>query len=158
MGTSGAYWPPSQAGASRCRPTPRPAWPTSPSWWRQRSRTRRAAPVWPGWPTNSGVAAGCDAGGAWGAAGRAVRAITAARIVAAADETRRQIERDLHNGIQQRLVSLGLELRATQAGRPLPHGELEAVVARAADGLRSVFDELREISQASTRRSCPMAV
>jgi len=70
-----------------------------------------------------------------------------ARIVAAADETRRQIERDLHDGIQQRLVSLGLELRATQAGQPLPHGELEAVVARASDGLRSVFDELREISQ-----------
>jgi signal transduction histidine kinase len=70
-----------------------------------------------------------------------------ARIVAAADETRRQIERDLHDGVQQRLVSLGLELRATQAGQPLPHGELEAVVARAADGLRSVFDELREISQ-----------
>jgi signal transduction histidine kinase len=70
-----------------------------------------------------------------------------ARIVAAADETRRRIERDLHDGIQQRLVTLGLELRATQAGGPLRQGELEAVVARVADGLRSVFDELREIAQ-----------
>ena len=30
------------------------------------------------------------------------------------DDTRRQIERDLHDGTQQRLVSLGLELRLTQ--------------------------------------------
>ena len=41
-----------------------------------------------------------------------------ARIVAAADETRRRIERDLHDGIQQRLVSLGLEVRAAQATVP----------------------------------------
>jgi CHASE3 domain sensor protein len=37
-----------------------------------------------------------------------------ARVVAAADETRRQIERDLHDGTQQRLVTLGLEVRAAQ--------------------------------------------
>jgi GAF domain-containing protein len=41
-----------------------------------------------------------------------------ARIVAAADETRRQIERDLHDGTQQRLVSLGLQLRAAEATVP----------------------------------------
>ena len=40
-----------------------------------------------------------------------------ARIVAAADETRRRIERDLHDGTQQRLVSLGLELRADAGKR-----------------------------------------
>ena len=34
-----------------------------------------------------------------------------ARIVAAADETRRRLERDLHDGIQQRLVSLALKAR-----------------------------------------------
>jgi signal transduction histidine kinase len=68
-----------------------------------------------------------------------------ARIVAAADETRRRIERDLHDGIQQRLVTLGLELRAAQAEPPQP-GELEGTLARAADGLANVFDELREIS------------
>jgi signal transduction histidine kinase len=69
-----------------------------------------------------------------------------ARIVAAADETRRRIERDLHDGIQQRLVTLGLELRMAQATVPPQQGELEGTLARVADGLASVFDELREIS------------
>jgi signal transduction histidine kinase len=78
---------------------------------------------------------------------RAALAASRARIVAAADETRRRIERDLHDGIQQRLVSLGLELRAAQVGVPLEIGELEDVVSRVADGLATVFDELREISR-----------
>jgi signal transduction histidine kinase len=69
-----------------------------------------------------------------------------ARIVAAADETRRRIERDLHDGIQQRLVSLGLELRTAQSGVPLQLDELAGALSHAADGLASVFDELREIS------------
>jgi signal transduction histidine kinase len=69
-----------------------------------------------------------------------------ARIVATADETRRRIERDLHDGIQQRLVSLGLELRAAQATVPPQLDELEGALSRVADGLASVFDELREIS------------
>jgi signal transduction histidine kinase len=70
-----------------------------------------------------------------------------ARIVAAADETRRRIERDLHDGIQQRLVSLGLELRAAQAQLPLRPRELEDLLSRATDELTSVLDELREISR-----------
>jgi GAF domain-containing protein len=41
-----------------------------------------------------------------------------ARIVAAADDARRRIERDLHDGAQQRLVSLGLEMRAAEASLP----------------------------------------
>ena len=41
-----------------------------------------------------------------------------ARIVAAADQTRRRIERDLHDGAQQQLVSLALQLRAAQAAVP----------------------------------------
>ena len=49
---------------------------------------------------------------------RAALAASRARIVAAADETRRQIERDLHDGTQQRLVSLMLELRAVEATEP----------------------------------------
>jgi signal transduction histidine kinase len=69
-----------------------------------------------------------------------------ARIVATADQTRRRIERDLHDGIQQQLVSLGLELRAAQATVPPQLDELEGALARVADGLSSVFDELREIS------------
>ena len=45
-------------------------------------------------------------------------AASRARIVAAADQTRRRIERDLHDGTQQRLVSLGLELRLAQGMVP----------------------------------------
>ena len=40
------------------------------------------------------------------------------RIVAASDETRRRIERNLHDGTQQRLVSLGLAVRAMEATFP----------------------------------------
>jgi signal transduction histidine kinase len=77
---------------------------------------------------------------------RAALAASRARIVAAADETRRRIERDLHDGIQQRLVSLMLELRAAQAAVPPQESELEGELLLVADGLSSVFDELREIS------------
>jgi signal transduction histidine kinase len=69
-----------------------------------------------------------------------------ARIVAAADDARRQIERDLHDGVQQRLVSLGLELRALRAEVPPELGDVERDLSRLAEGLASVFDELREIS------------
>jgi signal transduction histidine kinase len=69
-----------------------------------------------------------------------------ARIVAAADETRRRIERDLHDGTQQRLVSLGLQLRMAQATVPQHLGELDGALSQVAEGLASVFDELREIS------------
>src|SRR6202163_4722979 len=46
---------------------------------------------------------------------RAQLTASRARIVAAGDEARRRIERDLHDGAQQRLVSLGLELRTAEA-------------------------------------------
>ena len=45
-------------------------------------------------------------------------AASRARVVAAADETRRRLERDLHDGAQQRLVSLALELRVAQDTAP----------------------------------------
>jgi signal transduction histidine kinase len=81
------------------------------------------------------------------AEGRADLAASRARVVAAADETRRQIERDLHDGTQQRLVSLGLELRTAQAAVPPQLGELKGELSRIAGALASVFDELREISR-----------
>jgi signal transduction histidine kinase len=81
------------------------------------------------------------------AEGRAELMASRARIVAAADETRRRIERDLHDGIQQRLVSLQLELRAVQRTMPPQFGELESALSRIAEGLASAFDELRQISQ-----------
>jgi signal transduction histidine kinase len=76
---------------------------------------------------------------------RAALAASRARIVAAADETRRRIERDLHDGTQQQLVSLILELRAAQDAPP-EVSELTAQLARTERGLCGVLEELREIS------------
>jgi signal transduction histidine kinase len=70
-----------------------------------------------------------------------------ARIVATADATRRRIERDLHDGAQQRLVSLGLELRAAQAAAPPGAGELVQQLDGLAGGLTGVLDELREVAR-----------
>ena len=74
-------------------------------------------------------------------------ATSRARVVAAADQTRRRIERDLHDGIQQRLVSLALDLRAAEAGVPTEHPRLRARLSQVAGGLTSALDDLREISQ-----------
>jgi signal transduction histidine kinase len=71
-----------------------------------------------------------------------------ARIVAASDLTRRRIERDLHDGVQQRLVSLALGLRS--AASRIPPGlddVLEEELAEVASGLGGVQDDLREISR-----------
>jgi signal transduction histidine kinase len=77
---------------------------------------------------------------------RADLAASRARVVTAADETRRRLERDLHDGAQQRLVSLALDLRAAQAAVPPEQAELGAELSRAADGLTSVLNELRELA------------
>jgi signal transduction histidine kinase len=68
-----------------------------------------------------------------------------ARIVAASDETRRRIERDLHDGAQQRLVSLQLGLRMAQEDVPFDQAELKQELARTADGISGVLAELREL-------------
>jgi signal transduction histidine kinase len=81
------------------------------------------------------------------AEGRAVLAASRARIIAAADETRRRIERDLHDGTQRQLASLMQELRAAEA-RPSPEvGEVTAQLARTARGLAGVLEEVQEISR-----------
>ena len=66
------------------------------------------------------------------------------RIVAAADEARRRIERDLHDGIQQRLIALTFRARAM--GRR-PPAELPGLAAELSEGLKEVSDELREVSR-----------
>jgi signal transduction histidine kinase len=73
-------------------------------------------------------------------------AASRARLVLTADATRRRIERDLHDGAQQRLVSLALELRATQEEVPTELRDLRAELARVVDGLMSVLEDLREIA------------
>ena len=70
-----------------------------------------------------------------------------ARVVATADETRRRIERDLHDGAQQQLVTLALRLRATEGRVPVGMDDLKTEVAHVADRLTSVIDELREMSR-----------
>ncbi|HTF54692.1 MAG TPA: AAA family ATPase [Pseudonocardia sp.] len=70
-----------------------------------------------------------------------------ARIVAAADHTRRCIERDLHDGAQQRLVSLALRLRAAQAGAPPSSGELAVELDSLVSEVASALDELRELAR-----------
>jgi signal transduction histidine kinase len=69
------------------------------------------------------------------------------RIVAASDEARRRIERDLHDGTQQRLVSLGLLVRAAEADIPADRGDLQAGLSRIAAGLADAVAELQEFSR-----------
>ena len=68
------------------------------------------------------------------------------RIVAASDDARRRIERDLHDGVQQQLVSLGLALGALQADPP--SGEaLEEQLASVTEDVGSVLDALMETAR-----------
>jgi signal transduction histidine kinase len=74
-------------------------------------------------------------------------AASRARIVATADDVRRRIERDLHDGAQQQLVTLALALRAVEAELPAGRPELQEQIAQVAEGLSSALGELREMSQ-----------
>ena len=70
------------------------------------------------------------------------------RIVAAADEERRRIERDIHDGAQQRLVALALELRSAQrrlGAKADP--DVERLLTSAVDELQVAVDELRELAR-----------
>jgi signal transduction histidine kinase len=78
---------------------------------------------------------------------RAELAASRARVVAAADQTRRRIERDLHDGAQQRLVSLALRLRGAAAAVPADLGEVHQELAGVGEELDEVLDELRELSR-----------
>ena len=68
-------------------------------------------------------------------------------MLAAADETRRRIERDLHDGTQQRLVALALAVRAAEAKVPPELGELRAELSTTANGLAGAAEDLQEISR-----------
>jgi GAF domain-containing protein len=69
------------------------------------------------------------------------------RIVTAADEARRRIERDLHDGTQQRLVSLGLAVRAVEANVPPDRADLRGELSRVAMGLADAVEDLQELSR-----------
>jgi signal transduction histidine kinase len=68
------------------------------------------------------------------------------RIVAASDEARRRIERDLHDGTQQRLVSLGLAVCTAEAYLPPERSDLRVELSRLATGLADAVAELQELS------------
>jgi PAS domain S-box-containing protein len=70
-----------------------------------------------------------------------------ARIVAASDGTRRRIERDLHDGTQQRLVTLGMHLRMAESTVPAELDETRRTIDRIAVEVDRVIDELREMSR-----------
>ncbi|MEA2612616.1 MAG: hypothetical protein QOI52_575 [Chloroflexota bacterium] len=78
---------------------------------------------------------------------RAELAASRARVVAAADETRRRIERDLHDGTQQRLVALAIELRAAESRVPPDLAEHRAIFSHAIKGLAQTLKDLQEISR-----------
>ncbi|GGM15248.1 CHASE3 domain-containing protein [Dactylosporangium sucinum] len=67
-----------------------------------------------------------------------------ARLVAATDESRRRIERDLHDGTQQRLIALLLALRATETQ---VSDALQDRVHSIGDDLSEAIDELRELAR-----------
>jgi len=69
-----------------------------------------------------------------------------ARIVHTADQTRRRFERDLHDGIQQRLVSISMDLRTVEQQLPV-EAESRPRVSEIADSLVAALDGLRELSR-----------
>jgi signal transduction histidine kinase len=70
-----------------------------------------------------------------------------ARIVVAADAARRQLERDLHDGAQQRLLAASYELRlADAAAQSNGDEELATLLASAIEEVRSALAELREFA------------
>jgi signal transduction histidine kinase len=78
---------------------------------------------------------------------RAELAASRARIVSSADETRRKIERDLHDGVQQRLVSLVLAQRTTEAMIPPELHDVSGQLTRLREELAGVLQEMQEIAR-----------
>jgi signal transduction histidine kinase len=74
-------------------------------------------------------------------------AASRARIVAAGDVERRRLERNLHDGAQQRLVALALELRMAQAKLASDPEAARATLVGAGEELARALDELREIAR-----------
>jgi len=70
-----------------------------------------------------------------------------ARVVAAGDASRRRIERDLHDGVQQRLVSLQLDLRMAQSMLDEQPEELAEQLDHIAKGLDDAFADLLQVAR-----------
>jgi PAS domain S-box-containing protein len=74
-------------------------------------------------------------------------AASRARIVQAADDARRRLERNLHDGAQQRLVSLSLALRLAQTKLVKDPEGADAVLQSAREELLLALEELRELAR-----------
>jgi signal transduction histidine kinase len=70
-----------------------------------------------------------------------------ARIVEVADNERRRLERNLHDGAQQRLVSLALQLRLVKNAIGKDDEEAESLLTQADDELERALDDLRELAR-----------
>jgi PAS domain S-box-containing protein len=80
------------------------------------------------------------------AASRAELAVSRRRIVTAADEARRRIERDLHDGAQQRLVHAIIMLKLAQRAFRDQDGEAESLVSGALEQAQRGIDDMRELA------------
>jgi signal transduction histidine kinase len=70
-----------------------------------------------------------------------------ARIVEAGDRERQRIERDLHDGAQQRLLAIRLALRMAQGRLTGEAHEVQSLLAEADDEMRAALDELRSLAR-----------
>jgi GAF domain-containing protein len=80
------------------------------------------------------------------ATARAELVASRARIVAAGDEARRRIERNLHDGTQQRLIALGLDLQRARAAIPDDQPETHSALVAVEQDLEAILVDLRELS------------
>ncbi|PXY32141.1 sensor histidine kinase [Prauserella muralis] len=71
-------------------------------------------------------------------------ATTRAEVVAAVNDERRRIERDLHDGVQQRLVALGMLLGRARRTRDAEH--VAELLRQAHDESQEALQELREVT------------
>jgi len=72
--------------------------------------------------------------------------VSRARIVAAGDEARRRIERNLHDGTQQRLIALGLDVQTVLDSIPADQQDAQSGLERIRHELEAVLEDVRELS------------
>jgi signal transduction histidine kinase len=70
-----------------------------------------------------------------------------ARLVEATDAERRRIERDLHDGTQQRLVSIAMSLGLAESKLPADGAQAKPIVAQTREALAAALAELRDLTQ-----------
>jgi GAF domain-containing protein len=96
------------------------------------------------------------------AANRAELVASRARIVAAGDEARRRIERNLHDGTQQRLIAIGLDVQRIRGSLSPGESPVQESLERVERDLESVLEDVRELSRGLhpmlSRRGLPPAL